>query len=69
MPQMSGPKLAKLLLERRPEMRVMFVSGYVERPDDLTDVSASAEFLQKPFTPAELLETVRRVLLREPVEA
>jgi CheY-like chemotaxis protein len=62
MPQMSGPKLAKLILERRPGTRVMFVSGYIERPDDLDDVSSAADFLQKPFTPTQLIETVRRVL-------
>jgi PAS domain S-box-containing protein len=69
MPQMSGPKLAKLVLERRPDMRVMFVSGYIERPDDLDDVSSAADFLQKPFTPTQLIETVRRVLDNEVVKA
>jgi PAS domain S-box-containing protein len=69
MPQMSGPKLAKIVVERRPDTRVMFVSGYIERPDDVDDVSAAAEFLQKPFTPAELIETVQRVLRSEPVQA
>jgi two-component system cell cycle sensor histidine kinase/response regulator CckA len=69
MPQMSGPKLAKLVLERRPDTRVMFVSGYIERPDDVDDVTTAADFLQKPFTPAQLIETVRRVLDNEVVEA
>jgi len=69
MPQMSGPKLAKLVLERRPETRVMFVSGYIERSDDVDGISSGADFLQKPFTPAQLVETVRRVLDNEPVKA
>jgi two-component system, cell cycle sensor histidine kinase and response regulator CckA len=69
MPQMSGPKLAKVVLERRPDTRVMFVSGYIERPDDVDSVSSGADFLQKPFTPAQLLETVRRVLDNEAVTA
>lgn len=69
MPQMSGPKLAKLVLERRPETRVMFVSGYIERPDDVDSVSSGADFLQKPFTPTQLVETVRRVLDNETVKA
>ncbi len=66
---MSGPKLAKLVLERRPDTRVMFVSGYIERPDDVDDISTAADFLQKPFTPTELVETVRRVLDSEVVRA
>ncbi|MDX6410779.1 MAG: hypothetical protein QOE91_295, partial [Gaiellaceae bacterium] len=69
MPQMSGPKLAKIIVERRPDTRVMFVSGYIERPDDVDDVSAASEFLQKPFTPTELIDTVRRVLRMEVVRA
>src|SRR5712691_8971649 len=62
MPQMSGPTLSKQILERRPETRALFVSGYIESADDVDIVSSGADFLQKPFTPAELLETVRRVL-------
>jgi two-component system cell cycle sensor histidine kinase/response regulator CckA len=69
MPQMSGPKLAKLVLERRPETRVMFVSGYIERPDDADGIASGADFLQKPFTPTQLVETVRRVLDNETVKA
>jgi CheY-like chemotaxis protein len=62
MPQMNGPTLAREVRERRPDTRVMFVSGYVERADDVDIVSSGADFLQKPFTPAELIRTVRRVL-------
>ncbi len=62
MPQMSGPTLSKQILERRPETRALFVSGYIESADDVDIVSSGADFLQKPFTPTELLETVRRVL-------
>lgn len=69
MPQMSGPKLAKLVLQRRPDTRVMFVSGYIERPEDVDDVSTAADFLQKPFTPDQLVETVRRVLDGQRVSA
>jgi two-component system cell cycle sensor histidine kinase/response regulator CckA len=69
MPQMSGPKLAKIIVERRPDTRVMFVSGYIERPDDVDDVAAASEFLQKPFTPSELVDTVRRILRGEAVQA
>jgi two-component system cell cycle sensor histidine kinase/response regulator CckA len=54
MPQMSGPTLAKQILERRPGTPVLFVSGYIERADDVDIVSCGADFLQKPFTPQQL---------------
>jgi two-component system cell cycle sensor histidine kinase/response regulator CckA len=62
MPQMSGPTLARQILERRPGTPVLFVSGYIERADDVDIVSSGADFLQKPFTPHELIHTVRGVL-------
>jgi PAS domain S-box-containing protein len=62
MPQMSGPTLAKHILERRPGTRVIFVSGYIHHPDDVDIVVSGDAFLQKPFTPGELLQAVRRVL-------
>jgi PAS domain S-box-containing protein len=65
MPQMSGPTLARQIVERRPETRVMFVSGYIDSAADADVVTSGADFLQKPFTPSELIETVRRALAHE----
>jgi CheY-like chemotaxis protein len=62
MPEMSGPSVAKRILEMRPDTRVLFVSGYIDSADDVDIVSSGAAFLQKPFTPTELLSAVRRVL-------
>jgi two-component system, cell cycle sensor histidine kinase and response regulator CckA len=55
MPAMSGPRLAERLAEERPEMAVLFVSGYVE--DEVT-----SRFLQKPFSLKVLAREVRQVL-------
>jgi CheY-like chemotaxis protein len=62
MPHMSGPELADRLSSVRPAMKVLFMSGYVDRtavPD-----FASVSFLQKPFTPETLSRKVRLILDR-----
>ena len=63
MPQMSGAELARRLLELRPTLKVVFMSGYTD--DHLSAhgvTSASMSYLQKPFTPADLSRKVREVL-------
>jgi CheY-like chemotaxis protein len=68
MPHMSGPELAAYLTPRRPDMRVLFMSGYagshVVHGGGLPDGSA---FLSKPFTAEALANKVREVLDRAPV--
>jgi signal transduction histidine kinase/CheY-like chemotaxis protein len=63
MPQTSGPTLAAELGELCPNARVLFMSGY-SGSNSSTDGSwrSRATFLEKPFTPATLLETVRQTL-------
>ncbi len=61
MPGMDGPTWVRQALEQRPETRVVFVSGYAE--DAFGEGSASVPnsvFLPKPFSLAELTETVHR---------
>ena len=63
LPGLNGRELADRLLERRPEMRVLYLSGYV----DLIMAPRSAPpdgraFLAKPFTPEVLASKVRSVL-------
>jgi hypothetical protein len=55
MPGMSGLELARRLGETRPDVPVIFVSGYTDRPDELPD---GALFLGKPFTSTGLLQEV-----------
>jgi CheY-like chemotaxis protein len=65
MPEMSGRQLADRLREGRPELKVLFVSGYT---DDAIIRHGILEpgiaFLQKPFTPDALARKVREVLQR-----
>jgi len=63
MPQMSGQTLAEKLLAQRPEVRVLFVSGYAENTIVHQGVlEAGVAFLQKPFSAASLARKVRQVL-------
>jgi two-component system, cell cycle sensor histidine kinase and response regulator CckA len=63
MPIMSGPNLAELLVAERPQMKVLFVSGYAENTvlhHGKIDVTAC--LLQKPFSLEALARRIREVL-------
>jgi two-component system cell cycle sensor histidine kinase/response regulator CckA len=63
MPGQSGNQLARQLSALRPEMRVLYISGY---PEDAIAhhgvLNPEQHFLQKPFPPGRFLEKVREVL-------
>jgi PAS domain S-box-containing protein len=61
MPGMSGTALAGQLKELRPDLRLLFMSGYAA---DETALSGAAldNFIQKPFTPESLARRVREIL-------
>ena len=65
MPGMDGPTWVRQALARRPDTRVVFVSGYAE--DSLEDSQAkfpNSVFLPKPFSLRDLTETVHRQITR-----
>ena len=63
MPYVSGPQLAEQLAAQRPEMRVVYMSGYTDDAIMRHRVAESGvPFLQKPFTPTSLATKVREVL-------
>jgi CheY-like chemotaxis protein len=60
MPGMSGPQLASEIFARRPELRIVFMSGYPSDQLNQPDVA----FLPKPFNPASLSRMIRKELDR-----
>lgn len=63
MPGMNGPDLAQRIIEWRPEVRVLYVSGY---SDTLGGpfVDGRVRLVRKPFSVRDLLTAVRQTLER-----
>ena len=55
MPEMDAFELADRITSKLPGLRILFTSGY-------TDAGAEGPFIQKPFTPAQLVAKVETVL-------
>ncbi len=63
MPGMDGPQLADAVRARRPEVRVLFVSGHAHEVLANRGIQdGRVPLLDKPYTPASLLARVREVL-------
>lgn len=63
MPRMTGRELATRLRESRPQIKVLYVSGYTADVIGREGVlDAGVAYLPKPFTPAQLSVKVREVL-------
>ncbi len=67
MPNISGRQLAKELKSRRPEAKVLFVSGYAGKiVMEHKAVNLETNFLQKPFTLKQLSSKIREALTQAP---
>ncbi|NOX90350.1 MAG: PAS domain S-box protein [Calditrichaeota bacterium] len=63
MPGMNGGELYQKILKIRPDIKIIFISGYMENVIAQHGVlDEGVPLLHKPFTPAELLKKIRTVL-------
>jgi DNA-binding response OmpR family regulator len=60
MPGITGPELAALVRGNRPDIRVLYMSGWAA--DEIKNLDPDAVFLQKPFSPSELTAKVAEVM-------
>ena len=58
MPRLNGPEAVNQLVERRPQLKVIFVSGYA----DAAKLTSRWVVLQKPVAPDALIEMVHQTL-------
>ncbi len=68
MPRMGGRELAEALRDSQPEAKILCMSGYTERTDEIDELLLRGHsYIDKPFTPEALLQTIREVLDRAAV--
>jgi two-component system cell cycle sensor histidine kinase/response regulator CckA len=62
MPEMDGPSLLKELRRRKPELKIIFVSGYAEEAFAKNIPEGQHAFLAKPFTLKQLVAAVKETM-------
>ena len=63
MPRLDGPGLVREVRAERPELKVIYISGYTERNlSQSLDLEGPTHFLAKPFTLKQFAEKVKEVL-------
>jgi two-component system cell cycle sensor histidine kinase/response regulator CckA len=62
MPEMGGSEFVRALVELRPSIKVLYVSGYTNDEVLHRGIAQSATFVAKPFAPDDLIRKVRELL-------
>jgi FixJ family two-component response regulator len=66
MPNISGRELAQQLSRGRPNLKLLFMSGYTDHSiEDHGVLNEETNFIQKPFSPEFLARKVREILDRK----
>ncbi len=70
MARMSGPALAESLVSARPDMKILYMSGYADHSTALvSSLQSGSSLLQKPYTRDDLIRKVREMLNSQEVKA
>lgn len=62
MPRMTGIEMAEQIRDRTPDQKILFTSGYTTRQYGRAPGEPPKPFMPKPFSLADLAESVRRTL-------
>jgi two-component system, cell cycle sensor histidine kinase and response regulator CckA len=68
MPEIGGVEVARHLRRHRPEIPVLFCSGYGAAGTTPQHGAHPHQLLQKPFAPADLLKKIRQLLDTKPTQ-
>ncbi|MBZ5651812.1 MAG: response regulator [Acidobacteriia bacterium] len=69
MPGLNGPALAKQVRSLRPEIKILYMTGYSGEFVRSDMLIPGVSFIQKPFTPADLRRKIRKMLADKPAQA
>ncbi len=63
MPEMTGPELAKMMRSMRPDLQIVFMSGYADGNLKASSVfDEQIPFIMKPFNPVEMSRIVNKCI-------
>ncbi|MGD1956339.1 MAG: response regulator [Sphingomonadales bacterium] len=68
MPQMDGPELVQEVRQKRPDLHVIFISGYAQDGIGSAGDLDRIDFLPKPFSLTQLAEAVKTAMPAAPAE-
>lgn len=62
MPEMDGAEMVRRIRTTRPDLKVLYVTGYIDMLMDVRPLAKHEAFLEKPFTSESLREAVSLLL-------
>jgi CheY-like chemotaxis protein len=69
MPGLYGPQMVDRLREARPDLPVLFMTGYADSASTREELRSEEELLEKPFSARALLDAIQTVSAKQLVEA